>query len=111
MDGRARDQVSPDGRRPLPRAEESRIQRRKRPRIASGEKPLRERGNVPAPDADPALPFHGGPQMTPEEILGSSFEPVPDLVRRHARERPAHPALIQHETEGIVRLDYAGLDS
>ena len=49
--------------------------------------------------------------MTPEDILALPFTSVPDLVRRHAREQPAHLALIQDETAGLARLDYAGLDA
>ena len=44
--------------------------------------------------------------MTFDEILQQPFVPLPDLIRRHARERPAHAALVQDER----RLDYAGLD-
>ncbi|MEO5698427.1 MAG: AMP-binding protein, partial [Burkholderiaceae bacterium] len=36
-----------------------------------------------------------------------AFQTVSDQIRRHARERPAQPALIDGET----RLDYAGLDA
>src|SRR5207247_1365367 len=52
--------------------------------------------------------------MTPDDILALPFTTVPDLVRLHAREQPAHQALIQDErenTHGLARLDYAGLDA
>ncbi|MBK9607106.1 MAG: acyl--CoA ligase [Betaproteobacteria bacterium] len=39
------------------------------------------------------------------------FATVPDLVRRHARARPAHPALIQDAAAGLARVDYATLDA
>ena len=45
--------------------------------------------------------------MTVDEILQQPFVPLPDLIRKHARERPAHAALVQEER----RLDYAGLDA
>jgi acyl-CoA synthetase (AMP-forming)/AMP-acid ligase II len=45
--------------------------------------------------------------MTFDEILQQPFVPLPDLIRRHARERPGHAALVQDER----RLDYAGLDA
>jgi long-chain acyl-CoA synthetase len=45
--------------------------------------------------------------MTLDEILQQPFVPLPDLIRKHARERPRHAALVQEER----RLDYAGLDS
>lgn len=33
-----------------------------------------------------------------------SFVSLPDLVRRHARERPSHTALIQEDSSGIARM-------
>src|SRR4030081_3491351 len=45
--------------------------------------------------------------MTVDEILQQPFVPLPDLIRKHARERPAHAALVQEER----RLDYASLDA
>jgi acyl-CoA synthetase (AMP-forming)/AMP-acid ligase II len=45
--------------------------------------------------------------MTLDEILQQPFVPLPDLIRKHARERPAHAALVQEERS----LDYAGLDA
>jgi acyl-CoA synthetase (AMP-forming)/AMP-acid ligase II len=44
--------------------------------------------------------------MTLDEILQQPFVPLPELIRRHARERPGHAALAQEERS----LDYAGLD-
>jgi acyl-CoA synthetase (AMP-forming)/AMP-acid ligase II len=44
--------------------------------------------------------------MTLDEILQQPFVPLPDLIRRHAREQPRHAALVQEERS----LDYAGLD-
>jgi acyl-CoA synthetase (AMP-forming)/AMP-acid ligase II len=45
--------------------------------------------------------------MKPEELLQVPFATLPDLIRRHARERPRHAALVQDGRS----LDYAGLDS
>ena len=41
------------------------------------------------------------------ERLAAAFGSFADLVRDHARERPAHPALVQDDRT----LDYAGLDA
>ena len=43
--------------------------------------------------------------MSAEDLLGSDFASLPDLVRAHAAERPDHPALI----EGDETLTYGGL--
>jgi len=45
--------------------------------------------------------------MTLDEILQQPFVPLPDLIRKHARERPVHAALVQEERS----LDYARLDA
>jgi acyl-CoA synthetase (AMP-forming)/AMP-acid ligase II len=45
--------------------------------------------------------------MTLEELLQQPFAALPDLVRRNARERPKHAALVQDGRS----LDYASLDS
>ncbi len=45
--------------------------------------------------------------MTLEELLAQPFNTLPDLIRRHALERPRHDALIQDER----RLDYGALDA
>jgi acyl-CoA synthetase (AMP-forming)/AMP-acid ligase II len=44
--------------------------------------------------------------MRPEELVAAPFGTIPELVHRHASERPDHPALVQ----GGERLDYATLD-
>ena len=49
--------------------------------------------------------------MTPDEVVAIPFATVPDLIRRHARERPSHPALIQDDAKGQRSLDYAALDA
>ncbi len=44
--------------------------------------------------------------MSLDDILAQPFGTIPDLIRRHAMERPQHPALVQ---EGRA-LDYGELD-
>ena len=46
------------------------------------------------------------PSMTIEEILAQDFRSLPELIRLHARQRPAHRALIQNDRS----LDYRALD-
>ena len=43
--------------------------------------------------------------MSADDLLGSDFAALPDLIRAHAAERPDHPALI----EGDETLTYRGL--
>ena len=54
-------------------------------------------------------PGRGDP--APAGAADPAFVSLPDLVRRTARERPAHLALIQDDTPGIKRLSYAELDA
>src|SRR5215510_25249 len=42
-----------------------------------------------------------------QQILEQEAGSIPDLIRRHARERPDHPALVQDER----RLGFAELDA
>jgi acyl-CoA synthetase (AMP-forming)/AMP-acid ligase II len=46
-----------------------------------------------------------------EEVPSPAFVTVPDLVRRHARERPARLALVHHDAAGLRQIDYATLDA
>jgi acyl-CoA synthetase (AMP-forming)/AMP-acid ligase II len=46
-----------------------------------------------------------------DRILELPFATVSDLVRRNARERPRHPALIQDDAHGERSWDYATLDA
>jgi len=45
--------------------------------------------------------------MTPETMIEQDFGFITDLIRLHAQQWPAHPALIKDEKS----LDYAGLDA
>ena len=49
--------------------------------------------------------------MTHDEVLQAPFATVSELVRRNARERPRHRALVQDDARGLRFLDYAGLDA
>ena len=45
------------------------------------------------------------------ELLAAPFATVSDLVRAHARERPAHIALLQDDAAGLRSIDYGTLDA
>ena len=49
--------------------------------------------------------------MRLDDVLAASFVAVPDLVRRHAAERPAHIAVLQDDARGVRCLDYAAFDA
>jgi acyl-CoA synthetase (AMP-forming)/AMP-acid ligase II len=49
--------------------------------------------------------------MRADDVLEAAFGTVPDLVRRHAAERPSHVAVVQDDVHGVRRLDYAAFDA
>ncbi len=49
--------------------------------------------------------------MRLDDVLADPFAAVPDLVRRHAAERPAHIAALQDDARGVRQLDYAAFDT
>jgi acyl-CoA synthetase (AMP-forming)/AMP-acid ligase II len=48
--------------------------------------------------------------MQPPDVIDAAFTAVPDLVRRHAAERPSHLAVGQDDDRGVRSYDYAALD-
>jgi acyl-CoA synthetase (AMP-forming)/AMP-acid ligase II len=49
--------------------------------------------------------------MPSEHAPAPALVTLPDLVRRHAVERPAQPALVQDDADGVRQVDYATLDA
>jgi long-chain acyl-CoA synthetase len=49
--------------------------------------------------------------MTDDEVLQAPFATVAELVRRNARRRPRHRALVQDDERGARSLEYAALDA
>ena len=64
-------------------------------------------GVVPAPSTSPLSPATSAEPVAIDELLARDAGSIPELIRRHAAERPGHAALIA----GEERIDFAGLDA